>query len=884
MIKIYTVDALAGAGKTTSACKWAVRQAKLGCKIAIVQPSRKLIDEFVEKVEAMNDDSFNIKRIDSDTAPGQVQASVIEYLKQVNPTEQKHYGEILFITHSTFRALPYWHNRQIWTIIHDEVISVDNCWSLRIPDTHNIITDHIDVVEHDLLHYELRPKNETELRHIALNRKRDDTWKEMFFSEIASDVLSQDCTVLIRKTCWNQHLQNNIKDLNVRFDCFSLLEPRIFDGFKMVIVMGALMSHTIMNLYWSLNSDVRFVSFKPIQKQLRYQNHDNGERLTIKYMLDENWSKQMRDRPIVEGYTALDYLRDLSIKMFGEEKFIYMANVDVGETLFKDTKNAIKLPNSPYGHNEYQDINNVVVASAINPTPIHYSFLTSKGIDSAAAKNAYYAQLAYQAIMRSSIRNPLNTEPVTVLVPDKDCGDFLVRLFPGCYFGREGEAPRLTKKGSGQAPLNNYQKRILKITRDRENNISRLLDVLRDVSESLYLKNIDTPVNATEYKDVVEYDSLVSEYELSIFASIYSSEQDTSICYRSSDEIIAALKKCHDHAITSKHANALISPAKFDADKTSTYIQVKEPGKLNITRIKRTGTKRGIENIKWLRGIWLDNDACEAKDAAGNKIKSDIPVLTYQEFREIFPDMRFVAMNTASTSTEIQKYRLFIPTTKVMDAQNYEKIILNLMEVLKHHGFYDQKEYLWRREKGLDAKMHGFDKSKFVPNSLFYIPSQSVVEKEASFFIEYAGKELDPLQVLGKSLLFKPTKRDDWQIEKKQPIQFEKTINDLKKSLQEKEEDNPIEAPGNDIEKCPYVSQKRIDDYKKLPDHSDTKYSEIYNIARTITRNAKAAGWHITQYEVITLLEDLDRKTGSYHYRQDKNRVRTQAANGFKDG
>lgn len=884
--KIYTVDALAGAGKTTSAAKWAVKMAKLGEKIAIVQPSKQLIEEFFQKVSNMNTkDSFKVVRLDSDTCDiGTVTSGVIQHLKGVSGSNAPGNGEILFITHATFRNIPYWDRKHLWTIIHDEVVRVDQCWSLFLPETHKMLTDHLSVGDGNPLHYRLFPAVNADLTKIAQNQTKDDTWEKMGFTDIARDVISPNCLVMTGKSAWNAYQNDRSGKEGTRFDVFSLLQPSIFEDFKQVIVMGAMLSDTVMSLYWA-NEGVTFKPFKPIEKGLRYRAHTNGQRLTISYLLNDEWSKNVRGKAVGQSQdgkavNALQKLEHEAIQMFGTERFLYMENKDAGGNkgrLSKET-NGVQCPNSPYGHNEYQDINNVLITSAINPTPIHYAFLESKGISSESTKMAYYTQLAYQAIMRCSIRNPAATDPVQVVVPDRTCAEFLARYFPGCSIRRVGDVPRLTKKSTTGKAQTSAQKNRLSAARKREKEIARQIECLRSITGS-YSKGMVMPLNTRESLDFSNYSDLIGEYEVSVFASLYSSDADERITFRTDDEIIEGLRACHRQAIESKKANVLVSPAVFDPSKGDTYIQVKTPGPLGFARIRRCGgTRRGFANIKYVRGIWLDNDASVVP---GEK------TLTHEEFANIFPDLRIVAMNTASTTREVVKYRLFIPTSTPMTPEAYEIILANIEKVLNHHGFYDQKSHQGRIGRGLPSRLHGFDKSKFVPNSLFYLPSQSVADPSESFFIEYkdARHPLDPMVWLEQGIIHTPSRRDDWVMEKQAPLEYERTMEELRGILANQPDENlPPPAPGNDIDACPYIVASRLEKYRSYASHTDDKYQDLYLIARHITKNAKSRGYDIQEYEVRRLVEDLDAKDGAYHRRQDSNRVRNQVKNGYRDG
>ena len=140
-----------------------------------------------------------------------------------------------------------------------------------------------------------------------------------------------------------------------------------------------------------------------------------------------------------------------------------------------------------------------------------------------------------------------------------------------------------------------------------------------------------------------------------------------------------------------------------------------------------------------MRGVWLDNDG------------GDLP---HQEFAALFPRLRMVAMNTYLTAPGNERYRVFIPTTASMPVAVHAEIMRIIEQTLNHAGYFQAKQI--ERAKGRTGmRRHGFDLSKFVSSSLFFLPSQAAA-REASFFIEFRDglrAELDPYRWIDRSTL-----------------------------------------------------------------------------------------------------------------------------------
>ena len=218
-------------------------------------------------------------------------------------------------------------------------------------------------------------------------------------------------------------------------------------------------------------------------------------------------------------------------------------------------------------------------------------------------------------------------------------------------------------------------------------------------------------------------ESVTGTETVSIFASIYSTEPSYHLDYESVDEFVAALKGVWRETIGGKENNILLSPATFDATLSE-------------------DTSRGKANVRYIRGLWLDNDG------------GDLP---YGEFAEAVPRLRMVCMNTFSTAPGNERYRVFIPTTHAMTVAVHAEIMGQIERIMSNAGYLSDKQ-IERSPNRVGKRKHGFDLSKFVPNSLFYAPSQAK-DLAHSFFKEFKsdGREaLDPYFYVNTSILNEP--------------------------------------------------------------------------------------------------------------------------------
>lgn len=206
MTKIYTVDALCGSGKTYAAIRYAIKCATFGEKFAIVQPSKGLIEQSYSECVVVAEQQaagIGIRRIHSDTSDaGQVKRDIISHLRNGDSG-----GEILFITHSAFLSMPYWHNSREWNVLFDELPVVDREFTRNVPATHSIVTDHISKGGNDPVYYALTSDHGKALRAIAENRERDDVYE--VFRDVAEAVISDHWDVHARKENWDRMMNGD---------------------------------------------------------------------------------------------------------------------------------------------------------------------------------------------------------------------------------------------------------------------------------------------------------------------------------------------------------------------------------------------------------------------------------------------------------------------------------------------------------------------------------------------------------------------------------------------------------------------------------------------------------------------------------------------------
>jgi len=192
----------------------------------------------------------------------------------------------------------------------------------------------------------------------------------------------------------------------------------------------------------------------------------------------------------------------------------------------------------------------------------------------------------------------------------------------------------------------------------------------------------------------------------------------------------------------------LISPAVFNPNKVSK-------------------TKRGIGNIEYIRAIWLDFEDGDLEPT---------------EFPHLFPKTRMVICNTFSNTAKKPRFRVYIPTTDVMDADTYQCIWDQFKYKLEDAGYSVGKTEKWKT-----GRKSGLDTSKRTACSLFYLPCQAN-DPSQSFFHEFneGRAAVDPVNWTENSMFdFDVIKPWDTEYEPKDRVRDQVAIDAAKAEWRE---------------------------------------------------------------------------------------------------
>lgn len=713
-IKIHTVDALCGAGKTYQALEWAMTQAEQGEKVCIVQPTIALIEQsYNDVMKRKGERCFSVERFHSGVDNGDdesVRQQVVERLKW----SYDDIGSIVFVSHATFLSLPYFHNRKLWTLICDEIPQIVTTEERNISCTHSVFTNAIIPESRDQLYYRLREhrqKNkQSDVSKIAANLSDDDVYR--VFKPIAEAIVSSTRDVFIKKENWHRIVSTKSGASRFKFTAHIVLKPWIFKDFKEVVLMGAMIQESLLYKLWF--HQVEFAEMKDIQDKLRYAKHEVNGSLTIKYLMEGAWTKSFYEQSTDDQKCILECFEAAISKEFEGKEFLYVANTSINGLFKRHGAAAKRLPSFAHGINTFQQYDYVAFMSALNPIPATFGFLSTRNVTDSELSCAITNQTCYQAVLRCSLRDPERRADRVVVVPSKDVAEWLSSYFSLVVVEKLSDLPVLPKKRSAGRPKTS--KAVAVIHRKRKQRRQKLVKQVVELTENQgLLKNrekchentIDISINVTESS------FFESKIALQCFRTKFDAPDSNLMLEAATEhELVETLRQFFDRTIKSKTDNFLISPSTF--------------GDLFNASGQRS---RELSNVKSAWGIWIDVDGGE---------------MTPEELTNILPELRMIIFNTYSGEG---RYRVVIPTNLFMSATAYKDIHKSIVAAIERS---DAK--FTSSEKLRDGyRLHGVDKSKMNAASLFYAPSQAK-GRAHSFFEIKDGKPLDVLEWLRKPL------------------------------------------------------------------------------------------------------------------------------------
>ena len=323
----------------------------------------------------------------------------------------------------------FWPNQSRLHVFIDEELQVVKHGSFKIPHTHKIITDCIELEAYDAIFGRVIISDPDQLELLIAKNKAGDELYERF-REQAQILNNPHWESFVNAEHFEKLMEGYIQQLSIH----SVLSPDVLDGFASVTMASANFRDTLVYRLWRLQG-VWFQEDRHLSQALRFQKHENGHFIMIKYLTDRPWSRKLQRTPrgpdSENSQTVLTTMIQAVEDEFGEHPFLWQPNKSVGDGVFGS--HARRLPNLPHWLNDYSDYDRIAFLSAVNPKTDHFRrFLASRRrLMPDAVRRAIYGSAVYQSVMRTSIRNPESSTKKTLIVPDAIAARYLEEAFPG---------------------------------------------------------------------------------------------------------------------------------------------------------------------------------------------------------------------------------------------------------------------------------------------------------------------------------------------------------------------------------------------------------------------------------------------------------------------
>lgn len=603
------------------------------------------------------------------------------------------------ITHACFFSLPYFPNKSWWTVIFDESPSIYDAYELRLPETHQVLTDHLTVAKSASVYGCLEVTNKTAVKRISDNDNDDEFFAKL--QGIARNLLNNNIVNWVKTVEFDKLIRNEKDRTNLLIH--AIVKPSIFEGFEKVTIAAAGFEKTLMYHVWS-DLGVEWTVDEEITTQLLRPLHPYNPTVTIFYGYDQGNSKELRKKLIARGD---EHLRLKTIGVMQGDPFIWSENKDYKAlTIFKDCENGEELPGTSHGLNKYQHIHHAAILGAYNFRKDQSAFLNKVyGFDREMQRESMNLQI-YQNVMRGSIRNDNVTDAKKIVVTSRLDAELLHQMLPGSII-QSLDIPQLAPLPSGpkrKHATDNDRKRASERRKATDTVLrTRFADILSPdfISRSVMW-------NESDESSYTSIDQLVRNFRGSYFTQ-WKDTNPQIICMNE-DDWNAKLKHMHTNSYESKHEIHMISGALFNAS-------------------RENGSVRQYDNVEFVRDVWLDFEEGDLK---------------FDQFASLFPTVSMTIYNSYRHTRSNPRFRVRALTNRPMQKHEYQSIYHEIEHVL-HQSGYRRRSQKNGFDNGVETiKYSGLD-YRPNPSLLSGLPCQAQDPKE-SFYEDYF-KDRKPLDV-----------------------------------------------------------------------------------------------------------------------------------------
>lgn len=412
---IKYIDAPAGFGKTYSAIK-EIKRLDDGlnpAQILIITKTNALGLQWQEDLYSC-DLRRNIICINSDNT---------DYpIKKLKEALDKKTNDIIIMSETAWLILNAnedMQDKEHKIVFYDELPQPQFVASYHIPITHNLLTDLLKVEEKEQGIYTCTIKNRQKTQNYL--KEKDEVYEK--FSNLLNMTLAKHIyAVSVNKSVYDNYL--NGKSSKDNLDFYITVDDCIYHGFKEFYLLGALFGETLLKRCFKKTQFVNHTHNFGIQQG---QKHVNGNRLTICYLTEGNWSKTLLQKQ--SGREEGETYWDVTAK--------YINQLDCPALVYCNTNVNTKLLNEKFtilspvqiGVNKYSDFTTSIFLAALVPSNEEVNYYSKQGITREDIVRSRSRYAMYQALFRDNMRDQTSHKPVMWIVPTKDDAEWLASQF-----------------------------------------------------------------------------------------------------------------------------------------------------------------------------------------------------------------------------------------------------------------------------------------------------------------------------------------------------------------------------------------------------------------------------------------------------------------------
>lgn len=480
--QFYYVNARAGAQKTRTAIRHAIKEYQTGGKFIIAMPTEKLINETLNKTIPFISKELKLKVkpevIHSNTIKGSVPEAIAAYIGRAEG------GQILLVTHEGMLRVVKWPQRaEEWHLIIDEVFDPFlSSGVLKMRFSGHDVGPKYDPEGWTMgcfIPLELQTTfgaegTEKDYYHIAprFAQRREDKPEDEYnpWVIVESHVYGQDNdqvyeifkdaplwllqkeSLFTHKANWNRLMApagfHPAPDGNPNekpqkptlkkghFIISGFRRPDRLLKFNSVTIMSALFDSTILQNIWS-KLGIEFKESPDIK--VDEKTLPLGSRhLKIGYLTDAAWSKRSRDKSggietlfkIIAEARIIKHNKPVGITINNDDKKRLHEEPDPYHSIKQYFPNYELLPHNVRGSNAFMKYSQLIYLAALNSNSPDIQWAEKAlGIDSVDQRIGRVGHEIYQAFTRLSVRLDQGKEDVILVVPEKTIAEWLVQHF-----------------------------------------------------------------------------------------------------------------------------------------------------------------------------------------------------------------------------------------------------------------------------------------------------------------------------------------------------------------------------------------------------------------------------------------------------------------------